>query len=89
MVNDAITVSSTLPEARAAEAREQDCKQVQIRAKLRLIEEVDILQDDTAGKRSTVSVPLNQDFPGAYSKWNIYYNDKTTQKLHLLFWCVN
>ena len=81
VVNDGITVPSPLPEASAAEARKQGCKQVQKCVKLRLIEELDILQDDTAGKRSTVSVRLNQDFPGAYSKWNIYYNNKTTQKL--------
>lgn len=68
MVNDGITVPSPLPEAWAAEAGKQGCKQVQICPKLRFIEELDILRDDTAGKRSTVSVPLNQDFPGAYSK---------------------
>ncbi|KAJ7380774.1 hypothetical protein OS493_007152 [Desmophyllum pertusum] len=43
--------SSSLPLPRPAKKQERESKQV--RAKLRLIEEVNILQDDTIGKRST------------------------------------
>ena len=36
-------------------AKERDCRQMHVHTKLRLIEEVDFLQDDIADKRSTVS----------------------------------
>ena len=45
--------SSPLQLRKAAGTQERENKQVH--AKLRLIEEVNILQQDTAGKRSTVS----------------------------------
>lgn len=47
---DSIPLPSPRPEG---ETEEQDSKEVH--AKLRLIEDANILQDDTAGKRSTVS----------------------------------
>ena len=47
---DSIPLPSPRPEA---ETKEQDSKDVH--AKLKLIEDANILQDDTAGKRSTVS----------------------------------
>ena len=47
---DSIPLPSPRPEA---ETKEQDSKEVH--AKLKLIEDANILQDDTAGKRSTVS----------------------------------
>ena len=54
LVSNVVTGSSPLSLTRATEISERNCKQVH--AKLRLIEEVDILQDDTAGKSSTVSL---------------------------------
>ncbi|KAM7440722.1 hypothetical protein ABFA07_010120 [Porites harrisoni] len=51
LVSNVVTGSSPLSLTRATEISERNCKQVH--AKLRLIEEVDILQDDTAGKSST------------------------------------
>lgn len=51
--------SGSCPLTSAAEtqerAKERDCRQMHVHTKLRLIEEVDILQDDIADKRSTVS----------------------------------
>lgn len=46
-------LSSPLPSPKAAGTKGREIKQVH--AKLKLIEEVNILEDDTAGKRSTVS----------------------------------
>lgn len=54
LVSNVGTGSSPLSLPRLTEISERNCKQVH--AKLRLIEEVDILQDDTAGKRSAVSL---------------------------------
>ena len=54
LVSNVVNGSSPLSLPRAGEVLERNCKQVH--AKLRLIEEVDILQDDTEGKGSTVSL---------------------------------
>ena len=72
LVTNVIAGSSPIPEVRGAETWERRCQQqVHARAKLRLIEEVDILQDDTAGKRFTVSGPLNEELHGLhYRKCN-------------------
>lgn len=58
LVTNVIAGSSPLPLARAAETLQRDCRDVH--TKLRLIEEVDILQSDTAEKRSTVSPDQNE-----------------------------
>ena len=53
LVTDVIAGSSPLSFPRVSGTQERGNKQVH--ANLRLIEEANILQDDTAGKRSTVS----------------------------------
>ena len=54
LVSNVVKGSSPLSLTRATETSERNYKEVH--TKLRLIEEVDILQDDTAGKSSTVSL---------------------------------
>ena len=52
LVSNVIAYSSPLPSP-GVEKQERDSRNVH--ARLKLIEEVDILQDDTAGKRAAVS----------------------------------
>ena len=65
-MTNVIARSSPLPVVRAPESWERHYQQMHARAKLRLIEEVDILQDDIAGKRFTVSGPLNEELHGLH-----------------------
>ena len=63
---------SPLPVVRVPETWERHYQQVHAGAKLKLIEEVDILQDDIAGKRFTVSGPLNEELHGLHLLETVY-----------------
>ena len=65
-MTNVIASSSPLPEVRAPETWERHYQQVLACVKLRLIEEVDILQDDITGKRFTVSGPMNEELHGLH-----------------------
>lgn len=57
LVTSVIAYSSPLPSQMTEKHERDHCKHT-VHAKLKLIEEVDILQDDTAGKPATVSYKI-------------------------------